>query len=98
MNKECCGSKRKERSEDEKKRLINRLSRIEGQVRGVRGMVEKDAYCTDILLQVTAIASALDAFQRELLCEHIRTCVVQDIRDGRDETVEELIETLRRIR
>lgn len=98
MSQKCCESKIKYRKEEDKKRLMNRLSRIEGQVRGVRSMVEKDAYCTDILLQVTAICSALEAFQKELLGEHIRTCVIQDIRDGKDETAEELIETLRRMK
>ena len=97
--KECCCSQRlKKREGEEKKRLLNRLARIEGQVRGVRGMVEEDSYCTDVLLQVSAIRSALEAFQRELLSEHIRTCVSEDIREGKNETVEELIETLRRMK
>ena len=97
--KECgCSHRVKKREGEEKKRLLNRLARIEGQVRGVRGMVEEDAYCTDVLLQVSAIRSALEAFQRELLSEHIRTCVSKDIRAGKKETVEELIETLRRMK
>jgi len=97
--KECgCSHRVKKREREEKKRLLNRLARIEGQVRGVRGMVEEDAYCTDVLLQVSAIRSALEAFQRELLGEHIRTCVSENIRAGKNETVEELIETLRRMK
>lgn len=95
MEKTCC-HKSKHRAEEEKKRFLNRLSRIEGQVRGVRGMIEEDAYCADILMQVSAITSALRSFQSELLGEHIRTCVKDDIRSGNDETVEELIELLRR--
>ena len=89
--------KTKQRSENEYKSLINRLSRIEGQVRGVRKMVETDAYCTDILVQVSAISAALNAFNRELLAEHIRTCVTDDIKAGKDETVEELVATLQQL-
>ena len=93
----CCCHKTKKRSEEERKKLINRLSRIEGQIRGVRGMVEKDAYCTDVLTQASAVKAALDAFMRELLSEHIRTCVTEDLQAGKAETAEELIETLRRM-
>jgi DNA-binding FrmR family transcriptional regulator len=88
----------KDRTEKEQKDLLNRLSRIEGQVRGVRGMVERSAYCTDILTQVTAVTAALSSFSKVLLAEHIRTCVTDDIRDGRTETVDELIETLKKLR
>ena len=95
-NCNCC-RKSKQRSENEYKSLINRLSRIEGQVRGVRKMVETDAYCTDILVQVSAISAALNAFNRELLAEHIRTCVTDDIKAGKDETVEELVATLQKL-
>lgn len=97
MEKECCTCKIKERSEDEAKRLINRLSRIEGQVRGVRRMVEESAYCVDILTQISAISSALLAFNKELLSNHIRTCVADGIRHGEDEKLEELIDTLGRM-
>lgn len=91
----CCSQGRtKERSAEEVRALLNRLSRIEGQVRGVRKMVESDAYCTDILVQISAATAALGALSRELLATHIRTCVAQDIRDGRDETVDELLQTL----
>ncbi len=95
-NCNCC-QKTKQRSENEYKSLINRLSRIEGQVRGVRKMVETDAYCTDILVQVSAVSAALNAFNRELLAEHIRTCVADDIKAGKDETVEELVATLQKL-
>lgn len=93
---ECCG-KTKMRSEEEYKRLIHRLNRIEGQVRGIRGMVEQSAYCTDILVQVSAVTAALNAFNRELLATHIRTCVSDDIRAGKDETVDELVSVLQKL-
>ena len=93
---ECCG-KSKIRSEEEYKRLIHRLNRIEGQVRGIRGMVEQSAYCTDILVQVSAVTAALNAFNRELLATHIRTCVSDDIRAGKDETVDELVSVLQKL-
>ncbi len=99
MNKEqggCC-HKTKERSEKEYKDLINRLSRIEGQVRGVKGMLEKDAYCIDILTQVAAVNAALNSFSRVLLENHIKTCVTRDIRDGKEETVDELLVTLQKL-
>ena len=94
---QCCCHKTKHRSEEEYKMLINRLSRIEGQVRGVRKMVETDAYCVDILTQVSAIQAALNAFNRELLANHIRTCVMDDIKNGKDETVDELVQTLQKL-
>lgn len=92
----CC-HKTKLRSEAEYKALMNRLSRIEGQIRGIRGMLEKDAYCTDILVQVAAANAALNAFNRELLDSHIRSCVAEDIRNGKDETIDELIDTLKKL-
>ena len=94
---ETCPHKTKQRSEEEYKRLVNRLSRVEGQIRGIRGMVERSAYCPDILAQVAAANAALNAFAKELLSEHIRTCVAQDIREGRDETIDELVDTLRKL-
>ena len=94
---EICCHKSKDRSEEEYKRLIHRLNRIEGQIRGIRGMVERSAYCTDILAQVAAANAALNAFSKELLTEHIKTCVAQDIRDGKDETVDELVATLQKL-
>ncbi|WP_297870548.1 metal-sensing transcriptional repressor [uncultured Oscillibacter sp.] len=90
----CNCRKTKDRSDEEYKRLINRLSRVEGQIRGIRGMVERSAYCPDILAQVAAANAALNAFGKELLAEHIRTCVAQDIRTGKDETIDELVATL----
>ena len=87
----------KHRTPDEVKVLINRLNRIEGQVRGVKGMVENDTYCTDILVQVSAITAALNAFNKELMASHIRTCVAEDIRRGDDSTIEELVATLQKL-
>ncbi|MCH5266399.1 MAG: metal-sensing transcriptional repressor [Lachnospiraceae bacterium] len=95
--KETCCHKVKERSEKEYKDLIHRLNRIEGQIRGIRGMVEKDAYCTDILVQVAAANAALNSFNRVLLANHIRTCVTKDILQGKEETVEELLVTLQKL-
>lgn len=94
---ECCGKKTKHRSEHEYKSLINRLNRIEGQVRGVKKMVESSAYCPDILIQVSAINAALNAFNRELLSSHIRTCVADGIRNNNDETIDELVLTLQKL-
>ena len=93
----CCSGRTKERSDEEVKKLFHRLNRIEGQIRGIRGMLEKNAYCIDILGQVSAANAALNAFGKELLAEHIRTCVAQDIREGRDETIEELVNTLQKM-
>ena len=95
-DKPCC-CKTKERSEEERTALIHRLNRIEGQIRGIRGMVERDAYCTDIMQQVAAANAALAAFNRELLGNHLRTCVINDIRQGKDEVVDELLDTLQRM-
>ena len=94
QEKDCCRTK--ERSEEEYKRLANRLSRIEGQIRGIKGMLDKSAYCPDILTQVAAVNAALNAFGRELLSSHIRTCVVEDVRAGREDTVDELLNTLQK--
>ncbi|MEE1032588.1 MAG: metal-sensing transcriptional repressor [Ruminococcus sp.] len=95
--KACCCQKTKERSEQEYKDLLNRLSRIEGQVRGIKGMVEKDAYCTDIITQVAAVRAALNSFNKVLLENHIKTCVTRDIREGKEETVDELLVTLQKL-
>lgn len=92
---ECC--KTKKRDEREYKSLINRLSRVEGQIRGIRGMVENDAYCVDILTQVSAVTAALNAFNKELLSEHIKSCVTNDIKAGKNETVDELINVLQKL-
>ena len=97
MEKDCCVHKTKERTDAEYRSLTNRLSRIEGQVRGVRNMLDKNAYCPDILVQVSAINAALNAFNRELLSSHIKTCVVDDIKSGNEETVDELLMTLQKL-
>lgn len=93
---DCCG-KKTERSEEERKKLIHRLNRIEGQIRGIRGMVEDNAYCADILVQSAAVSAAVNAFNRELLSHHIRGCVARDIRAGRDEVIDELLTTLQKL-
>lgn len=93
---ECC-SKTTVRTEEQKKSLMNRLSRIEGQIRGIKGMVENDVYCNDILIQASAASAALNAFERELLSDHMRSCVARDIREGRDEVIDELMDTMRKL-
>lgn len=91
----CCGSERhKVRTGEERKALLRRLSIIEGQIRGIRGMLEKDIYCIDILTQVSAANCALNSFSRELLAEHMRTCVAEDIREGSGEKLDELLKLL----
>ena len=92
----CCGKTTK-RSEEERKKLIHRLNRIEGQIRGIRGMLEKDAYCADILTQSAAVNAAVNAFNKELLASHIRTCVADGIRRGEDEVIDELVTTLQKL-
>ena len=87
----------KERSEEEYRRLLHRLSRIEGQVRGIKGMLERDAYCIDILTQSAAVSAAMNAFNRELLTSHIRSCVAEDIRQGKDGTIDELTGMLQKL-
>lgn len=93
---ECCCEKTKMRSEEEKRALVNRLSRIEGQVRGIKEMLLDDKYCVDILTQTSAISSALNSFAREILESHIRSCVAEGVRSGDDEKIEELIKTIER--
>ena len=95
--KPCCCHKKKERSEKEYKDLIHRLNRIEGQIRGIRNMVEQDAYCPDILIQVAAANAALNSFNKVLLGNHLKTCVANDIREGHDETIDELLKVLQRL-
>lgn len=85
------------RSEDERKKLLNRLNRIEGQIRGLKGMLEKNAYCPDILTQSAAVNAAINSFNKELLASHIRHCVVRDIRAGDDEVIDELVATLQKL-
>lgn len=95
----CCGgnAKKTERAEKDKKKLVNRLSRIEGQIRGIKKMIENDAYCNDVLIQSAAVGAAINAFNRELLSNHIHSCVVRDIREGKDEVVDELMVTLQKL-
>jgi DNA-binding FrmR family transcriptional regulator len=93
----CCSEKTTMRTEEEYKKLINRLNRIEGQIRGIKGMLEKNAYCTDILIQSAAVNAAVNSFNKELLASHIRSCVVRDIREGNDEVIDELVETLQKL-
>ena len=95
QNKDCCRTTA--RDEEEQRKLCNRLSRIEGQIRGIKGMLEKDAYCADILTQSAAVSAAMNAFNRELLSSHIHSCVVRDIRAGDDTVVDELTELLKKL-
>lgn len=99
MEQECgCGQERhKHREEKEYKDLVNRLNRIEGQIRGIKGMVENEVYCVDILTQVSAVQSALNSFNKVLLGNHIKSCVVSDIREGKEEAVDELLEITRKL-
>ena len=98
MESTCCPSgKTTQRSDDQVKKLVNRLNRIEGQIRGIRGMVKSGAYCNDILVQSAAVTAAISAFNRELLASHLHTCVLRDIRAGKDEVVDELMETLQKL-
>ena len=94
---EGCCVKTKHRDSEEYKSLIHRLNRIEGQVLGIRSMLEEERYCVDILTQVSAIQSALNAFNKELLSNHIKTCVVEDIKKGDEAVVDELCDTIRRL-
>lgn len=92
-----CSQRKKERSPEEYKKLIHRLNRIEGQIRGIKGMMENNAYCPDILIQSAAVNAAINAFNKELLANHIRTCVADDIRNGKDEAIDELVVTLQKL-
>ena len=92
---DCC--RKKERTDDEKKLLLNRIKRIEGQVRGIGRMIEEDAYCTDVITQITAVNAALEALNREILSKHIKTCVENDIKEGKESTVDELIGILKKL-
>ncbi len=92
----CC-ARTKKRSDDEVRKLMNRLKRIEGQIRGIEGMLEKDAFCPDIMIQVSAVNCALNSFNKELLAQHIRSCVVDDIKAGKDGTIDELVKVLQKV-
>ena len=89
--------KTRKRSDEELRRLCNRLSRIEGQVRGLREMLQKDVYCMDILVQVSAVNAAINSFSKELLSEHLRTCVAENLRQGNEEVVDELVNVLQKL-
>lgn len=93
----CCSARKKKRSPEEYKKLIHRLNRIEGQIRGIRNMVEQGAYCPDILVQSAAVNAAVNAFNKELLANHIKTCVVQDIQKGNEGVIDELVLTLQKL-
>lgn len=93
----CACSKMTIRSEEQKKKLLNRLKRIEGQVRGIQNLIEQDAYCNDVLIQSAAVNAAMNAFNKELLASHIRSCVARDIREGKDEVIDELVATLQKL-
>lgn len=94
---ENCNNKTTNRTDEEKKSLSNRLNRIEGQIRGLKGMLEKEAYCTDILTQSAAVTAAMNSFNKELLASHIRGCVARDIRKGNDEVIDELVTLLQKL-
>ena len=93
----CCHQKTKHRSPEEQRSLINRLSRIEGQVRGLRDMLQKDAYCTEIMVQVAAVNAALNSYNKVLLTNHLHTCVAENIREGNDEIIDELAALLQKL-
>ena len=95
-NKESC-EKNTHRTDEEKKKLINRLNRIEGQVRGIRGMIEKDAYCADVLVQSAAVNAAINSFNKDLLSRHIHSCVVRDIKNGDEEVIDELMKLIAKL-
>lgn len=97
MAENCCAARKKVRSSEEYKKLIHRLNRIEGQIRGIRKMVEQGAYCPDILMQSAAVNAAVNAFNRELLVNHMKTCVVQDLQSGKENVIDELAVTLQKL-
>ena len=97
MKEQTCDCRTKHRSEKESKDLVTRLNRIEGQIRGIKNMVEEERYCVDILNQVSAVQAALNSFNKELLANHIHSCVVEDIREGKEEAVDELCETIKKL-
>ena len=92
-----CSDRKKMRSEEEKKELLKRLRRAEGQIRGIENMIEEDAYCPDILIQVSAVTSALNSFNKELMACHMRSCVADDIRDGKDEAIDEFLKVMQKL-
>lgn len=95
INGQCC--KTTIRTEEEQKKLIHRLNRMEGQIRGIRNMLENDAYCTDILTQSAAVNAAINAFNKELIASHMKGCVTRELREGRNEVIDELVTTLQKL-
>lgn len=93
----CCSKRKKERSPEEYKCLMNRLCRIEGQIKGIKNMLENDAYCPDILIQVSAVNAALNSFNKVLLANHLKSCVIEDIRKGNEHVIDELVKTLQKL-
>ncbi|MBR0465069.1 MAG: metal-sensing transcriptional repressor [Clostridia bacterium] len=93
----CCSARKKHRDEEEKRQLIKRLKLAEGQIRGIQRMIEDDAYCPDVLIQVSAVTNALKSFSRELLSEHMRTCLMEDIRGGNDSSIDELLGVIQKL-
>ncbi|MBO7565322.1 MAG: metal-sensing transcriptional repressor [Clostridiales bacterium] len=92
-----CSDRKKMRSEEEKKELLKRLRRAEGQIRGIENMIEEDAYCPDILVQVSAVTSALNSLNKELMACHMRSCVADDIRAGKDEAIDEFVKVMQKL-
>lgn len=93
----CCMERKTIRSEEQKRQLVNRLKRIEGQIRGIQSMIENDSYCNDVLIQCSAVSSAMNSFSREVLSSHIHSCVANDIREGKDEVIDELMATIQKL-
>ena len=97
IESQCCSTRKKHRTSEEQKALIQRLRKAEGQIRGIQKMVEEDAYCPDILIQVSAVTSALNSFNKELLACHIRSCVAEDIREGNDGAIDEFVKITQKL-
>ena len=93
----CCCLKTTERTDEQRKKLLNRLNRIEGQIRGLKKMVEQNAYCNDILIQSSAVNAAVNSFNKDLIADHIRGCIVRDIKNGDEEVIDELVTTLQKL-
>ena len=97
MNCPHCGARKKMRTEEEQRALLARLKKAEGQIRGIEKMVENNAYCPDILIQVSAVTSALNSFNKDLLASHVKSCVAEDIREGKEEAVDEMVKLLQKL-
>ncbi|MBR3057917.1 MAG: metal-sensing transcriptional repressor [Clostridiales bacterium] len=92
-----CSNRKKMRSDEEKKALLTRLKKAEGQIRGIEKMIEENAYCPDILTQVAAVTAALNSFNKELLACHMRSCVIEDIKSGKEETIDEFVKLMQKL-